>query len=38
MKKKDAKSLGAVTHTHTHTQLGLINNGIRNEIDKDRLY
>ncbi len=37
MKGKDAKSLEAVTHTHTHTQLGLINNGTRNKIEKDRL-
>ena len=37
MKEKDAKSLEAVTHTHTHTQLGLINNGTRNKIEKDRL-
>jgi len=37
MKKKDVKSLGAVTHTHTHTQLGLVNNRIRNKIEKDRL-
>ena len=35
MKKKDAKSLEAVTHTHT--QLGLVNNRIRNKIEKDRL-
>ena len=37
MKKKDAKSLEAVTHTHTHTQLGLVNNRTRNKIEKDRL-
>ena len=36
MKKRDAKSLGAVTHTHT--QLGLVNNRTRNKIEKDRLY
>ena len=37
MKEKDAKSLEAVTHTHTYTQLGLVNNRTRNKIEKDRL-